>query len=378
VRLDTNGYYALGLPLYAAIVAAELAVARWRRRRVYDLCDTIGNLSAGVGEVVLGLFLGPILLCLYDVGFTRFALVRWERGSIVPWVLAFLLGDFCYYVYHRIGHRVAALWAIHGVHHQSEQMNVSVALRHPWLSDLYSAPFYAPLPLLGVPPEQFFVAISVISFYALTIHSRFFNRPSLGIFVTPATHVVHHAKNPRYRGKNLGAMFTIWDKMFGTHVEVDPAEPPVLGVVDGYRTHDGALAQWLGWRDLIAMARQARTLGDKVRVFIMHPGWLPPGAVRERHPPARSEVPRGVKAYVVVQMLLTLAGAAWVLWLRDRHSLLVLACGAGFVLWSLASLGALLDGRTGARRSEIARVVVLAGMVLLRLSSWPIPTTSGQ
>lgn len=362
MRLDTNGYYALGLPLYAAIVVADLLIARWRGRTVYRFCNTIGNLSAGVGEVVLGLFLGPLLLALYDLGFEKLALVRWEEGSIVPWVLAFLVGDFCYYVYHRAGHRVGALWAIHGVHHQSEEMNVSVALRHPWLSDLYSAPFYAPLPLLGVPPAHFFVAISIISFYALTVHSRFFNRPSLGIFVTPATHIVHHARNPRYRGKNLGAMFSIWDKLFGTHVEIDPAEPAILGVTDGYRTHDGALAQWLGFRDLFAAARSAGSLGDALRVFVAHPGWLPPGAPRIAHPPARDEstVPLRTKIYVAVQMVLTLAGAGWVLWFRERHSFAVLAAGAIAILWSLASLGALLDGRRGARGLEIARVVTLA------------------
>jgi sterol desaturase/sphingolipid hydroxylase (fatty acid hydroxylase superfamily) len=364
VRLDTNGYYALGLPLYAAIVAAELAVARWRRRRVYRFCDTVGNLSAGVGEVVLGLFLGPVLLALYDFGYEHFSVVRWREGSIesvVPWVLAFVLGDLCYYAYHRAGHRVALLWAIHGVHHQSEEMNVSVALRHPWLSDVYSAPFYAPLPLLGVPPAHFFVAISVISFYALTVHSRFFHRPSLGVFVTPATHIVHHARNPRYRGNNLGAMFSIWDKLFGTHVEVDPADPPVLGVADGYRTHDGARAQWLGFRDLFAAARQAKTVGDALGVCLRHPGWLPPGATRPRDPPARADaaVPRGTKAYVAVQMALTVAGAAWVLWLRERHSVAVLGCGALAILWSLASVGALLDGRRRAREIEALRVVVL-------------------
>ena len=38
---------------------------------------------------------------------------------------------------------MAAFWAIHGVHHQSDHFNVSIALRHPWFSDTYSAPFYA-------------------------------------------------------------------------------------------------------------------------------------------------------------------------------------------------------------------------------------------
>jgi sterol desaturase/sphingolipid hydroxylase (fatty acid hydroxylase superfamily) len=362
MRLDTNGYYALGLPMYAAIVAAELAVARWRRRKVYRFAETVGNVSAGVGEVVLGLFLAPILLGLYDFGYAHLALVHWDEGSIVPWVLAFLLGDLCYWIYHWAGHRVAALWAIHGVHHHAEEMNVSVALRHPWLSDVYSAPFYAPLPMLGVPPAHFFVAISVISFYALTVHSRFFHRPGLGIFVTPATHIVHHAKNPRYRGMNLGAMFSIWDKLFGTHVEVDPAEPPELGTAEGYRTHDGAFAQWIGFADLFAKARAAQTLADRIRVFTKHPGWAPPGMARTRHAPPRHDeaIPRTTKVYVAAQLAVTLAFAAWLLWLRDRHGRVVLVVGALAILWSLASIGALLDGRARARRSEILRLVATA------------------
>lgn len=357
-RLDTNGYYALGLPLYASIVVAEILVARARKRRVYRFARTVGNVTAGVGEVVLGLFLGPILLALYDFGYAHLALVRWPEGSIVPWVLAFFLGDLCYYLYHRAGHAVAVLWAIHGVHHQTDEMNVSVALRHPWLSDVYSAPFYALLPMAGVPPAHFFVAISVISFYALTVHSWFFRRPGFGIFVTPQTHIVHHATNPRYRGKNLGAMFVLWDRMFGTHVEVDPADPPVIGSTDGYRTHDGAFAQWVGFRDLARAARAAPTLGEKLRVLFSHPGYRAPGTPRPVPVVARDEalIPATTKVYVALQLAVTLAGAAWILWLRARHPTWLLVIGAALLFWSLSSMGALLDGRPWARKSEVLRV----------------------
>ena len=170
-RLETNGYYALGVPLYVALGAVELALARRKGITAYRFGDTVGNLSAGLGEVIIGLFLGPWLLALYDFGFTHIALVRWPEGSWIPWVLAFLAGDLCYYWYHRAGHTVAAFWAIHGVHHQTEQFNLSIAIRHPWFSDFYSAPFYVPLPLLGVPPTHFFIAITLISFYALTVHT---------------------------------------------------------------------------------------------------------------------------------------------------------------------------------------------------------------
>jgi len=366
-RLDTNGYYALGLPFYASVVVAELLVARARRQRVYRFAPTVGNLAAGVGEVVIGLFLGPILLGLYDFGYDHIALVHWGSdagGQIIAWTLAFLLGDLGYYVYHRAGHAVAVLWAIHGVHHHAEEMNVSVALRHPWLSDLYSAPFYVILPLAGVPAGHFFIAISLISFYSLTVHSRFFNRPGFYFLVTPATHIVHHARNPRYLGKNLGAMFTIWDRLFGTHVELDPADPPTLGAAEGYRTHDGALAQWLGFRDLLRNARQASTFGDTLRVFFSHPGWRPRGMERVIDPAPRAEVPRRTQVYVALQMALTLALAAWVLWFRSRHSPLFLVLGAALVMWSLLSIGGLLDGRAGARRFELVRVAAVALTVM--------------
>lgn len=363
-RLDTNGYYALGLPLYASIVVAEILVARARKRRVYRFARTVGNVTAGVGEVVLGLFLGPVLLGLYDFGYAHLALVRWSDGSIVPWVLAFLLGDLCYYLYHRAGHAVAVLWAIHGVHHQADEMNVSVALRHPWLSDVYSAPFYALLPMAGVPPAHFFVAISIISFYALTVHSWFFRRPGFGIFVTPQTHIVHHAKNPRYRGKNLGAMFSIWDKLFGTHVEIDPADPPIIGSTDGYRTHDGTFAQWVGFRDLVVAARAAPTLREKLRVFFSHPGY---GVPRREVVPARDEalIPATTKLYVALQLVTTLAGAAWLLWLRSRHPTWLLVAGAIGIVWSLSSMGALLDGRPHARRGEMLRAFVVSVFVAI-------------
>jgi sterol desaturase/sphingolipid hydroxylase (fatty acid hydroxylase superfamily) len=98
---------------------------------------------------------------------------------------------------------------------------------------LLLGPFYVLLPLLGVPTVHFFVAISVISFYAVTIHSPIFRRPGFFVFVTPDTHVVHHAWNPPYRYRNFGAMFTLWDRLFGTHMEADAAAPLRIGTRTG-------------------------------------------------------------------------------------------------------------------------------------------------
>ena len=363
-RLDTNGYYALGVPFYLAIIGLEIALARRSGKRLYGFAETIGSFSAGLGEVIIGLFLGPILLGMYDFAYENFAIIHWPTGSIIPWILAFALADLCYYWYHRAGHSVAAFWAIHGVHHQAERFNVSIATRHPWFSDCYSFVFYAPIPVLGIPPLHFFVAISIISFYALTVHSQVFHRPGLWFLVTPATHIVHHAKNRRYVNHNFGAMFTLWDRMFGTHVEVDPADPPVLGTSFGYQTHDGARAQWMFFQDLLAVARNAKTFGDKIRTFIRHPGWVPEGMVFPKHSPPRSDasIPTSTKVYTVLAFSATLTFALYLLWLRDRHPMWILALGALMVLWGMSTLGGLLDGRKGAAMREGLRVAATAAL----------------
>lgn len=356
-RLETNGYYALGAPMYLVLVAIEYFVARRRGVRVFRLADSIGNLSAGLGEVILGIFLGPLLIALYDFGYAHIALVHWPEGSPWTWVAAFLLADFCYYVYHRAGHRFAAFWSIHGVHHQSEEFNVTVAMRHPWLSDSYSAIFYVPLPLLGIPPTHFFVAITIISFYALTIHTRFFHRPSLYVFTTPRTHVLHHATNPRYIGKNLGAMFTIWDRLFGTYVEPDPEDVPKLGTRTGYLTHDGALAQWVFPRQFLRILRRAPSWRSRLAVLIGPPGYLPDGVTLPPEPRARPHEAIGPEtaAYGTAQFAMVVGFGVYVLWARDTFSTGRLIVASGLVLFGLFTIGGVFDGRARADAFEKAR-----------------------
>ena len=79
-RLETNGYYALGVPFYVALGALEMALARRRGITAYRFADTLGNLSAGLGEVIIagllsnntafilqgGLVTGLMAILLYD------------------------------------------------------------------------------------------------------------------------------------------------------------------------------------------------------------------------------------------------------------------------------------------------------------------------
>jgi sterol desaturase/sphingolipid hydroxylase (fatty acid hydroxylase superfamily) len=60
-------------------------------------------------------------------------------------LIALLLYDLCYYWLHRLGHRSALLWAAHVVHHQSQDYNLSTALRQTSSGALLGWIFYLPM-----------------------------------------------------------------------------------------------------------------------------------------------------------------------------------------------------------------------------------------
>ena len=105
---ETTAYYAFGVPLYLGLIALEAHRAGRLGKPRVELAESIGNFSAGLGTLVIGLFLGPALIALYGFGLSRFALVHWSRGAWQPWALALLLADLGHYWHHRLDHSRAA------------------------------------------------------------------------------------------------------------------------------------------------------------------------------------------------------------------------------------------------------------------------------
>ena len=151
---------------------AEHLRGKRRGAKVYRLADDLSNLACGMGQILAGLALGPLMIWLYSFGF-GLRVFSLPRGPIT-WAAALLLTDLCYYFYHRAGHRIRLLWTVHSVHHQSNGFNFAVALRQPYVSDLYAVFFYFPLPLLGIPEDVFFASVALLSLNQITLqHARF-------------------------------------------------------------------------------------------------------------------------------------------------------------------------------------------------------------
>ncbi len=356
-RLETSGYYALLLPLFAGLLGAEYLLGR--RQRLYQWADNISNLCCGLGQLLVGILTGPVVLWVYDFTYRHGALLRWPEGSKLPWLIALFGVDFCYYWFHRSGHRIALLWTIHAVHHQSEEYNLSVALRQPWFSDLSALLFYWPLPLLGIAEGPFFVAVAVLSIYQVTLHTRLIGRPGAygRWFNTPSHHRVHHGWNDRYRDKNFGATLIIWDRLFDTFAPEVAEEPVRYASPFGPVGHDPVGVQFRVLRQLLREARSAARADGWPRVFFGPPGSNPPS------PPTgpvstRALAAPGHRAAMIGQFFLILAGTVALLRGRSCLPIAALAIGVGLLLLAQAHLGARLDGR---RREWMTKAIDPAG-----------------
>jgi sterol desaturase/sphingolipid hydroxylase (fatty acid hydroxylase superfamily) len=356
----------LGIPVVALVFGLEILISKLRRDPIYSFSETISNLSAGLGTLLIGVFLGPLLLAGWDFAHS-FSPIPWAPDAWWRWPLALIFADLCYYLWHRAGHQFGFLWAIHGVHHQHEQLNSTVGLRLEWFADPFAGLFFLAMPLLGCDSLAGYAMIAVLSLYTLTTHSPILNRWNLGLFVSGASHGAHHSRDLRFAGKNFGAMLTIWDRLFGTYQAPVPRAELKRDVATVSRCHDSVASQWVLLGELWGDLRRAASLRERFALL------FGPPRLRE-HAGAKSdaEVQAGLgargEAYVLASFLWSLAAGTWLLWSRDERHWLALCLGAALVLWSFRTQGGLLDGRPRALWGErirwaltLALCLVLAG-----------------
>src|SRR5262249_32773492 len=146
------------------LIAVELAVDCARKTRRYRFADAINSLSCGMISTGVRVFFGFIGLMVYQWALGR-APLKLPASSWLTWVFAFLLYDFCYYWQHRFGHTVGLFWASHVVHHQSEEFNLTTALRQPGTGAFTNWIFYVPMALSGVPVPVFLLTGVAQLFY---------------------------------------------------------------------------------------------------------------------------------------------------------------------------------------------------------------------
>ncbi|XP_028967813.1 alkylglycerol monooxygenase-like [Galendromus occidentalis] len=174
---------------------------------------------------------------------------------------------------------MAIFWTMHQVHHSSEFFNYSVPFRLPHLHDfVHFGLFYAPLALLGVPVRVAFIHKQLNLIYQFWTHSDLVPKlpwPIELIFNTPSHHRVHHARQARYLDKNYGAVFIVWDRLFGTFCEEDDADAPSYGITVPQRSLNVLTYQVAGSIELFEKFKSMDGWRNKVQCLIKGPGWEP-------------------------------------------------------------------------------------------------------
>jgi len=346
----------LATPVFLAMIGIELVVGLVRGRNTYRLADAMASISAGMVSEIAKLFSRLFAIGVYGIVFAQVAL--WQLPADAWWVwLAALLGyDLCYYAYHRFGHRVAVGWAAHAVHHQSEDYNLSTALRQTSTGFLFGWLFYLPLALLGFPPKVVAVVALVDLLYQYWVHTQqvgklgWFDR----WFCSPSNHRVHHAVNDRYLDRNYGGILIVWDRLFGTFAEEDDAEPCVYGTRSPLRSWNPLWANLQVYKDLVLDSWRARRWADKLRVWLMPPGWRPADVAARWPKPAfelaqvrrwEPPLPRARGAAALLLFVVALGATVAVLWHAHRLALPELALAAAGAVALLCAVSALCTPR---------------------------------
>ncbi len=367
-------YIAMAVPFFFVLIAVELLAARILRRPLYRTSDTLADLGCGVASQVLGVFTAGLLAAAYVYLYRHRVIGGFSAGSPLCWVAIFFGVDFCYYWFHRASHEVNFLWAIHVVHHQSEEYNLAVALRQAAFQPLASWVFYLPLALVGFPPVMYFTMQAFNTLYQFWIHTRLIGRlgPLEWVLNTPSHHRVHHGQNGLYIDRNHGGSLIVWDMLFGTYQR--EREEVLYGVTRPLRSFNPLWANFHAFQDQYREAGHFPKWQDRVKVWFMPPGWTP--AKGSVHGPGMGNKPVAVKYDVPLPLLTKVyafahfvtALVAGVLLLDVGPPLLrpyPIALSI-FALLTLFSVGALCDGRRWARPLEIARL----GLVPIACLLW--------
>jgi sterol desaturase/sphingolipid hydroxylase (fatty acid hydroxylase superfamily) len=273
--LDNNELVAAATPVFLLMIALEAWLSHRRRLDAYTLADSITSMSCGIWTVTLEVFTKSAMLLAYGWVFAHLSFWQSAPDSAWTWAWSFIAFDFVYYWAHRWSHEINFLWAVHSPHHQSEEFNLTTALRQGAFQDVFHAPLFMTLALLGCPPGVFIIQLTLSKFYQFWIHTRLVGRVPLieGILNTPSAHRVHHAVNDVYLDRNYAATLMLWDRLFGTYIE--EGEECVYGVRKGAPGWNAVWAQFawpaVMWRDALRTARWR----DKLSLWFRHTGWRP-------------------------------------------------------------------------------------------------------
>ncbi len=354
----------LSIPIFFILIGIELVVERLTHQKLYRLPDAIANLSCGITSQLSGLFMKIFAVVIYQLLYEHFAFFQWEANWIY-WLVLFLLTDLAYYWAHRMSHEINLFWGGHVVHHQSEEYNLSVALRQSSFQVVWTFAFSLPIAFLGFKTEHFVYVSALNTLYQFWIHTETINKMGWFeyIFNTPSHHRVHHGRNPKYIDKNHAGSLIIWDKMFGTFQPEE--ERPTYGITKPINSWNAVWANFSHYDSMLHDLKRIPVWTDKVKYLFKKPGWLPsylggyqpaPEVDRSHYKKYDTPTPIKVNYYVLFQYVLCLGATAFFLFNQKNFSMPEKAIVTTLISVWVVNCGVLFENKKWVLRAEWIRI----------------------
>ena len=264
------------LIIFIILVVTEMILGVIWNLKNYKARDTFNNILLGIATTAFKTFLmvGPVYAFYQFFSANDLVLFPDLSQQWWSWIILLFLNDVLFYGFHLLSHISRIFWASHVVHHNSEYMNFTTSVRGVFVIMSYRFIFFFPLPMMGFSPEQIILMDEISFFYQLILHTKLMK--SWGFLEwflnTPSHHRVHHASNPQYMDKNYGAIFIIWDRLFGTFEK--EFEAPVYGLLHNLKSDNIFLVAFHEFLSIFSDLAKSRSLGEVFGILFNHPGWF--------------------------------------------------------------------------------------------------------
>lgn len=275
--------FLFSIPIYAVLIPLEIILSNFSRLRFYSWKETAVNVYLNLLNAGIDLLLRLVIGLTFLTYFYQFHLnISWH--PVVYWVVLLLGEDLLFWLEHFVDHHVRLFWAVHVTHHSSQEYNLSTGFRSSVFMPVYKYLYFIPLVLLGFRPADVLFMFSFTQLYGILVHTQYVKKLPAWIeyiFVTPSHHRVHHASNIPYLDKNMGMVFIIWDRIFGTFAAETPDEKPHYGITKPIEnpyhplhivTHE--------WKALAQDLRRPMPFTTRIKYLLHPPGWSHDGSTK--------------------------------------------------------------------------------------------------
>jgi sterol desaturase/sphingolipid hydroxylase (fatty acid hydroxylase superfamily) len=224
--------------LGSLLLVALTEFCRPRRQREFPaLRRRLGNIGIWLLNLVLASFTFAPPESFRRQLEAAFGLVLPSWPIADPWLsflTAFLLLDFLNYAVHRCQHAIPFLWRFHALHHSDPDVDVTTSVRHHPIEYVMAAGFYWLAVLALDIPVTVVMSHSLAVFAAAAVtHGNirlpeWLERLLRPVVITLDLHLIHHSISYDEANVNFGAVFSVWDRLFGTYRTISPAQRDCL------------------------------------------------------------------------------------------------------------------------------------------------------